>query len=80
MISVGLVALLAGTLFFLKKKKQSNPEQFHKLEDDQSNATEILETRDFFVDIRSDLDEEGNILGNEVRSGEIPSNMTNTEF
>jgi hypothetical protein len=92
MISAGTIAVVALAVFCLRRKKKANaPESFQKFNDDQSADSthdDTTETRDFFVDIniRSDKDSLGNILGNEAmigndmpsaKAGDIPNYMKN---
>lgn len=93
MISASAIAVLAGIIFMVRRKRATQaPETFDKLQDDHSfdsTKDETAETRDFFVDIMINTDEDslGNPLGNETalghvspaRPGDIPTYMKNTE-
>lgn len=93
MISAGSLAVFAAIIFMVRRKKAAKaPETFDKLQDDHSfdsTKDETAETRDFFVDIMINTDEDsfGNTLGNEAalgyvssaKPGDIPSYMKNTE-
>ena len=88
MISAGSIAIIAA-LFICRRKKtvsKREPEAFHKLDGDHSadsTRDSTAETRDFFVDIniRSEEDTFGNVLGNEAKlgssAGDVPSYMKN---